>query len=231
MIRMFEQLLGSKTRFKLLQVFIHHPDVYYYVRQLTRILNTQINSVRRELMNLEQIGLISSFDHIPEEQGGVPSQHKGSTPVVQSQKKYYKVNTDFFLYPELKALFVKEQIMSEKDLVKSLKKIGTINYLVLTGIFVGLDGEIPTDMVIVGKVESDKLAKLIAEYEKAFNKEINYSVFSLNEYKYRININDRFLHNILSNKKIVAIDELNDETDDTTHKKSVPYSMVDNYHG
>src|SRR3954467_13031724 len=59
-VRMFEQLFGSKTRVKLLQLFYSNPNRAFYVREITRKVDEQINSVRRELANLLSIGLITS---------------------------------------------------------------------------------------------------------------------------------------------------------------------------
>jgi hypothetical protein len=205
---MFEQLLGSKTRFKLLQLFINHPDEYYFVRQLTRILDTQINSVRRELEHLEKIGLLRSGDRSQEKLKTLDNQNTAIDTFHQGQKKFYHLNPECFLYPELRALFLKEQVMSEKDLIRDLRKIGSMSYLVLTGVFLGIEHEVKTDILIVGSIDSEKLKKVIQDYERTYNKEINYTVMSNKEYQYRMNINDKFLYAISNSKKIVAIDEI-----------------------
>ena len=57
---MIEQLFGSKTRVKLLQLFYSNPNRSFYVREITRKIDEQINSVRRELSNLLNIGIITS---------------------------------------------------------------------------------------------------------------------------------------------------------------------------
>ena len=53
-----EKLFGSKTRAKLLKLFFENPGKSFYVREMTRVIDEQINSVRRELLNLESIGII-----------------------------------------------------------------------------------------------------------------------------------------------------------------------------
>jgi len=57
---MVEQLFGSKTRVKLLHLFYENPNRSFYVREITRKIDEQINSVRRELANLLNIGIITS---------------------------------------------------------------------------------------------------------------------------------------------------------------------------
>ena len=55
-----EKLFGSKTRAKLLDLFFSDTSKSYYVREITRVIEEQINSVRRELINLEGIGIVKS---------------------------------------------------------------------------------------------------------------------------------------------------------------------------
>ena len=86
--------------------------------------------------------------------------------------------------------------------------MGTVRYLVLTGIFVGFIGA-PTDLFIVGSIKKEKLSRLIRKFEKELNYEINFTLMPMSEYKYRRDITDRFLYSILENKKIVVIDTIN----------------------
>ena len=55
---MIDSLFGSKTRVKLLGLFMNNPDRSFYVREITRNIDEQINSVRRELANLIKVGVV-----------------------------------------------------------------------------------------------------------------------------------------------------------------------------
>lgn len=44
---MIDALFGSKTRVKLLHLFLNNPGQPFYVREITRKIDEQINSVRR----------------------------------------------------------------------------------------------------------------------------------------------------------------------------------------
>ncbi|MCU0678948.1 MAG: hypothetical protein MUC28_00680, partial [Planctomycetes bacterium] len=57
---MLGKLFGSNTRVKILKLFLLHPDNKFYIRQIARGLKLQVNSVRRELENLEKFGLLKS---------------------------------------------------------------------------------------------------------------------------------------------------------------------------
>ncbi len=184
---MLEQLFGSITRVRLLRLFLTNPETDYFVRELTRRLGLRINSVRQELGNLEKMSII--------------------VPRREQQKKFYRVNRDFVLFEELKALITKSQILLERNLAREIEKLGSVKLMVLSGLFVGLTTR-STDMLIVGKINRRKLKALIARFQTNLEQEINYTVMSPAEYRYRSDLTDRFLFGILEGKKIVLIDHL-----------------------
>ena len=201
---MLEHLFGSKTRVKLLRIFLNHPENSYYIRELTRLTGLQINAVRRELNNLEELDIIATLNKVEKNLAEEKGKKKKKN---QQEKKYYQVNVNYILYAELKALMLKAQVLLEYDLVNKIGKMGIVRYLALTGIFVGFVGA-PTDLFIVGNIKKDRLVRLIRKFEKELNYEINFTLMPLNEYRYRKNITDRFLYGILENKKIVVLDNL-----------------------
>jgi hypothetical protein len=198
---MLEKLFGSKARVKILKLFLLHPLEKFYIRQLSRDLKLQLNSVRRELENLENFGILTSdikgeeaLDNNQETSGG-------------QEKKYFRANSNFVLFDEIKALIVKAQILYEKDFVHKLQSIGKVKLLVLTGIFVNNPNSL-IDILIVGKINKIKLVKLIRELEIELGKEINFTIFDPREFKYRRDITDIFLYDILDGRKMVVIDEV-----------------------
>jgi hypothetical protein len=200
---MLEQLFGSKTRVRLLRLFLNNHKGAYFVRELTRKIGAQINAVRNELDNLVNMGIISVVEE--EQSADAPAGNKKKRRV--SQKKFYRLNTEALLYPELKALFTKSRVLLEKDFVKKLAGLGSLAYLALTGVFVGPEPA-PTDVFIVGRVNRDKLVSLIKDFEQEVGHEVNYTVMAPQEYKYRRDVTDRFLYSILESKKIVVLDNL-----------------------
>lgn len=206
---MLEHLFGSTTRVKLLQRFLNNPEQPYYLRELARAIHVQLNSVRREVANLEQIGIISpmhSRDVLPGSRAAAhaaqPKPKKANT-----LKKFYLANPSFVLYPELKALLVKAQLLVEQRLVEKIRGIASVHYLALTGMFVGMEG-FSTDLLLVGTVNRKRLARLMQHFERELDHTINYTVMSVPEFRYRHNITDKFLYTILENKKLVVIDRL-----------------------
>lgn len=215
---MLEQLFGSKTRTKLLKLFLLNDDRPYFIRELTRIIDTQINSVRRELQNLLDCKIIkvvpsnSSGNGKSIQAAGIAGK-KGQTVKLKLQsedkqpKKYFAANTDFILFKELRMLFFKSPLLFQSALVEELKNIEGIDYAVITGFFLD-DSTTPVDLLIVGSPNKTRLTKLLSRFETNLEREINYSAMTSEEFLYRKSLTDRFLFRILEGKKIVVVDKL-----------------------
>jgi hypothetical protein len=213
---MLDSFFGSKARVKILKVFLLNPEKKYYLRQLARDLGLQVNSVRRELKNLETFGLLVSL--APNNTIILPpasrkksegKKTKIAPPLAHSgsqDKKYYQANKNFVLFPEIKALIVKSQILAGKNFVADIKKICAPKLLILTGVFSG-SLSVPTDILMVVKVAKGKLSGPIKKLEQEIGREVNYTVMDESEFKYRREIADVFLHTILEAKKIVLIND------------------------
>jgi len=207
---MIEQLFGSKTRVKLLQLFYSNPNRSFYVREITRKVDEQINSVRRELANLLSIGIVSSE--------------------TTNKRLYYEVNQTYNFYEPLKAIFGEagETPPTSEDAAKAapankkpakltganapnaerdkIKSLGNVEIALYTGQFTR-DESSGIDALIVGDINQHALQKFIAELESQEGKEIRYTVMPVHEFTYRRQINDRFISTVLLSKKQVLIDK------------------------
>lgn len=215
---MLDKLFGSHTRVKLLKLFLLHSKQRYYIREIARNLSLQLNSVHRELVNLEELGIIRSGAADSDEI--ITAGEDNSAPAELSpaelkelkkadkkaDKKFYQANRDFVFFNEIKALIIKSQIMYEKDFADKLKKLGKIKLLVLTGFFVG-NADSNIDLLMVGDFNKTKLVKLVKELESELVREVNYSTMTDEEFTYRREIADVFLYNVLDGDKIVVLDE------------------------
>ena len=190
-----EQMFGSKTRARLMSLFLQQPKELFYVRELTRLIDAQLNSVRRELKNLLDMGLILEKQ----------SDRAKLSSALSEKKKYYTANTDFILFENLRGLFQKVQILLKQNLVQEIDEKGTIFYFAFTGRFVDAK-EIPTDILIVGDIEQSALEEVIHKFEAEIPYEINYTLMPKDEFRDRRQVADRFLSSILTADKVVMID-------------------------
>ena len=187
---MIDSLFGSKTRVKLLYLFLNNPEKSFYVREITRMIDEQINSVRRELANMVSVGIVKQ-DAI-------------------DNKLYYSVHED---YPYVKPLMV---IFSDKNnddkkpasasWEDSIKRIRGLKIAITAG---KLDiGSIASvDLLLVGdNMSAVAIKNLIKRIEKAKKSEINYAIMTYDDFYYRMSVKDRFIMDIIRNKHSVLVD-------------------------
>ena len=176
-----EKLFGSKTRAKLLRLFFENPSKSFYVREMTRVIDEQINSVRRELLNLESIGVIKNetFDN----------------------KVYYSANNKHPFCKPLSDIFSKKiDSTREKDVKDSTWEdyIRPVkNYLkglIVTNRLPGQDG---IDLLIIGNDKTKKLTRWAEVVEKKQGKPINYVIMTADDFTYRKSVRDRFIAEVL----------------------------------
>lgn len=224
---MIEQLFGSKTRVKLLQLFYKNPNRSYYVREITRTIDEQINSVRRELANLLSIGIITSdtsnnklyyevnqkFEHynaLGSMFGGKKAKSKKvkSKPSEDADKEQTAEAKARVLNEETTIAADQEVIVVDSPILESLKKVGNLRLVVMTGQFT-LDKRTGVDLILVGDINEVTLAHAIEELEKSEKKTINYVALNAEDFVYRKQVNDRFVSNLVIAKKIILLDKDN----------------------
>ncbi|MBQ3263698.1 transcriptional regulator [Candidatus Saccharibacteria bacterium] len=185
-----EKLFGSKTRAKLLKLFFENPEKSFYVREMTRVIDEQINSVRRELLNLESIGIIKNetFDN----------------------KIYYSANGKHPFTRPLAEIFSKKIDLSLdknvahdtwEDYCRPVKHY--LKGLIVTNRLPGQDG---IDLLIIGNDKTKKLTRWAEVIEKKQGKPINYVIMSVDDFTYRRSVKDRFIEDILEMEITEIID-------------------------
>lgn len=183
---MLEQIFGSIARTKILKFFCVNFEGKFFVRELARRLNLQLNSLRRELVNLEKFGFLSSLE--------------------ENGKKYYFANHDFSLFSEIKNLVFKSLALEEMYLANKMSKIQGLKLLIFTGVLT--ESQAATDVLIVGKVNRDAFDKYLSKLAEGLPGDLRCTFLSLNDYVYRLDITDKFIYDILSNPKIVVVDKI-----------------------
>lgn len=216
---MLEQLFGSKTRSRLLKIFLMNPEKAFFIRELTRMIDTQINSVRRELDNLSHCGIIKAVSSADgtvlvgkgagdtEQQNDSRLRKPKSIKKEKVPKKYFMANSAFILFKELSQLLKRSPLLFQERFITDIRSLDGIDYAIMTGFFVDT-ADAPVDLLIVGGIQRQRLTKLITHYEKEFEREINYTTMTTDEFLYRKSLTDRFLSRILDGKKIVVLDSL-----------------------
>lgn len=191
---MIDALFGSKTRVKLLHLFLNNPGKSFYVREITRLIDEQINSVRRELSNLLDVGVITS--------------------ATSENKLYYEVNQLYEYYVPFRAIFG-DQKVELRAKVKSApdapewqqlaKKLSGARVVVVAGALVkGSASQV--DLLIIGDSSNQKVSDLVKLIEANEGRELTYTTMKYDEFYYRLSVHDRFINGVLTNKHLVLLD-------------------------
>lgn len=176
-----EKLFGSKTRAKLLQLFFENPEKSFYVREMTRVIDEQINSVRRELLNLENIGIIKSETFDNKIYYSANSKHPFTRPLTEIFSKKISPSRG----KDIKATTWEEYARPVKNYLKGL---------VATNRLPGQEG---IDLLIIGNDRTKKLTRWAEVIEKKLGKPINYVIMSPDDFSYRKSVRDRFIGEVL----------------------------------
>lgn len=190
---MIDALFGSKTRVKLLHLFLSNPGRAFYVREITRKIDEQINSVRRELANMLSVGIIKSEN--------------------SNNKLYYEVNQEYVHYESLRQIFVDttpeskalKEVETVGDWTKRLKPLGDVRVAIMAGQLIhGSDAEV--DLILAGSINKTQAKKFVKELEEDEGKSLNYVVMTYQDFYYRLSIKDKFVMSVINTKHTVIAD-------------------------
>jgi predicted nucleotidyltransferase len=167
-----------------------NPETSFYQREISALADLPIRAVQREVERLQTLGLLTSF--------------------TRGNQVHYQINRDFFLFPELKNIFLKTVGLTAL-LGEALKGAENVALALIYGSYAA-DQESTTsdiDLLVVGTLSSRALHTTLQEAEKLIHREINYTLFSPEEFRARAQTGDGFLRNVLTGPKLFLIGDEN----------------------
>jgi DNA-binding transcriptional ArsR family regulator len=185
-------IITSKVRIKILELFFSNLKEIYHVRGIVRETVEEINAVRRELTKLEHDGLLRKEP--------------------RGNRVYYSVRPEHPFYGDLISMVAKTRGLG-KQLIENKNKIGKVSFIMFSGKFVRMKDrkrEDDVDILIVGEVVLPELASIIRVEESKRAREINYTVMSRDEFDFRKKRRDPFLLGILSGSRAMIIGDEED---------------------
>lgn len=181
----------TKNRAELLGLFLSNPKQAFYMQEISRILEKKAGIFQRTLNNMVSEGVLES-------------EYKANA-------RYFKVNKDYPLYKELKSIVFKT--VGIKGSIKNiLESIGNVKLAFIYGSYAKAkeNSLSDVDLVIVGKLDEDKLIKELDKLEEKLQREINYKLYTLKEIKENIREKEPFVLEILRDKKVMLIGDENE---------------------
>ena len=186
------KIFGSKCRAKLLEKFF--LDYYagknegFHMRLLARDLNEQINSIKRELDNLEELWVLKSKTEL--------------------RKKIFFVNTRFYLVNELQDIFLKTYNPLEeiKNYFKNqyLLEVVIVNESIKNKLFE--DGKAILDIFMIWEIDREEFADFLQSI--FFDKKIKFAIISTEDFFNRLSYWDKLIQNILRDKGNIFVKDV-----------------------
>src|SRR4030042_6621826 len=182
---MLNKLFSSKTRVEILKLFLFNASNSFYQRQISNLTNQPIRGIQREVEKLNGIGIIEKS--------------------IQGNRIYYKLNKKCPIVQDLKNIFLKSVGIAEV-LRENLKEKG-IKIAFIYGSYAKGEESLLSDidLMVIGDISSKELSSILSKPKKELMREINYVVFSLDEFINKAMQKDHFINSVLKNKKIYIV--------------------------
>lgn len=173
MSEILENLFGGRAKTRILRFFLQNPEQEYDLSEISRRNMLKAPLIRKELENLSRIKFL------------IKRSRKG--------KFSYVLNQEFVFYPELKNLVAKDNVHPQSQSLNKIKSIGNIKLAAISGAFINYHKG-KADMILVGDdISRARLKNLMSNLEAEIGKEIDFVLMSGEEFKYRLNMLDKFI--------------------------------------
>lgn len=183
---MLENIIPSKVRRKILSLYFHNIDQSYYLREIVRLTDEEVNAVKRELDILHDAKVL--------------------TRERRTNKVFYALNKNYQLYDEFLRIFTKETTLAEL-IYKNSSRLGKIKFIAVSTKF-SKKAAIKEDeiyVLFVGIVVIPEVESIMQAARKEFGWDINYTVMTEDEVQFRKRNNDPFLWKFLKQPKVMLV--------------------------
>jgi len=183
---MLKNIFISKVRVRILQQYMFHPKDGYHVRGLVRLLDEEINAIRRELINLKEAGILIS--------------HKDGNKLV------YELNPTCPITNDLQAMFYKDSEVG-KLIIKAARDNGTAEAILMSQGFLNGDKE-PSgnvDLLFIGEYKVSGLSRDLKFAESTLGRELRYTVMTKTDLNFARKKQDKVLLEFLAKDNILLL--------------------------
>ncbi len=203
-------LFGSTARVKLLRFFLFNPSKEFTFDEISKRARLVRRTARTEISALEKAEVIVKRT-VYVDQPGKDKKLKALG---------FAVNKKF---PELQALqtFLFETApIDGKNLLSHLRKAGTIDFLVVAGVFVREFEQQLDVLIAMKKVSQAKIESAIRSLEAEIGIEIRFAVMTSDDLLYRVGMNDKLARDLFDYKHQILVDKIG--VRDERHNGSYP---------
>lgn len=178
---MLKSLFSSSIRADVLSLLLNSPDEMFYVREIAKLIRKNPSGVKRELDNLEKMGIVSS-ERV-------------------ANLRYFQADKNSALFSELKDLIAKS--LGLPGAIKALLRAAGAKAAFIYGPYAEGEDTKEVDLVVIGAEST--ILKGLKNLEKKFGQKLDCTLIDETEYKARKGKKDAVLKRLLSGKRITLI--------------------------
>lgn len=181
----------TKKQTQILEIFFNNPEKSYYLRQLARLLGTEPGVFQRDINALEKKGILTSE--------------------FQANSRFFKLNKKYPLYQEIKSIFFKTA-GAEGQLREILGKFQEVKAAFIFGSYAKgeEDSLSDIDVMIIGDINEKKFIENIRKLEDKLDREVNYHIYSQNDWRKKVKEKNSFIEKMSHKPKIFLIGDEKD---------------------
>lgn len=180
------KLFGGQARVKIMRLFLLNSDSSFEVEEVVSRSRVMKNNVRKEINILANMGFVKQ--KIITKEG-----YRGSKKKVTA----WELNANFQYLQPLREILIDPTLLLQEDLPQRFRQAGKIKLMIVSGVFIG-NSKSRADVLIVGdKLKKNVLQQVIKSLEAEIGKELDYVVFDTEEFKYRLDMYDKLICDII----------------------------------
>jgi hypothetical protein len=180
------KLFGGQARVRIMRLFLLNSNSNFEIEDIISRSRVMKNNARKEINVLLAMNFIKQ--KIVLKDG-----YRGAKKKVVA----WSLNTSFKYLNSLKDILVEPDLLLQENLPERFKQVGKIKLMIVSGVFIG-DSKSRADVLIVGdKLKKNVLQQVVKGLEAEIGKELDYAVFDTEEFKYRIDMYDKLVCDII----------------------------------
>lgn len=191
-------LFGSQARVKLLRFFLFNPSKDFTFDEISKRARLVRRTARTEMNALERAEVIKKKQ--------IFVQQEGSDKKVKAVG--YSLNRNFINLQSLQTFLFETAPINGKTVMTHLRKAGTMDFVVVAGIFVRDFDQRLDILLAMKKYSPTKVETAIRSLESELGVEIRYSAFESDDLKYRIGMYDKLTRDVFDYPHLILTDKI-----------------------
>lgn len=208
---LLEKLFGVPARMRIIKFFLMNPEGRFSLGEIQQNSKLPRRKVEGLLGEFQRLGLIRS-ELVRSVSGGEEKRRskkrRSRAKAKVRREKVFYADPAFPFFPELRALILKSIPYARSELVGKLRGIGSLKLAILCGVFANNPNSRVDILLVCDKIRKPRLAAALRWLEGLIGRELSYVLMSSQEFRYRRDLFDHFLSEVLESPHEKVINKL-----------------------